>query len=94
MPVLSGTELPEVLGRFGSDVGEELHLDTAGRNASDGYVEEDDGVFSIWGPLMPLHSPIPSSPCYSARHSASASTMFRVCSKPCFKSFFNQLLFI
>lgn len=46
---------PEVLGGLGGDVGEELHLDAAGRNGADGDVEENDGVLGVGWPLVPLH---------------------------------------
>lgn len=36
--------IPEVFGGFGSNVGEELHLDTTGGDVSDGYVEEDNRI--------------------------------------------------
>lgn len=36
--------IPEVFGGFGSNVGEELHLDTTGRDVPNGYVEEDNRI--------------------------------------------------
>lgn len=51
---------PEVFGGFGSDIGEELHLDAASGNVTDGYVEEDDWVLWVGRPHVPLHS-APSS---------------------------------
>lgn len=41
---LAGTELAEVFGCFGDDVGEKLHLNAAKRFAAEGHVEEDDRI--------------------------------------------------
>lgn len=49
---------PEIFGGFGGKVGEDFHLDTTGGNGADGDIEEDDGVFRVWGPLVPLHRSI------------------------------------
>lgn len=60
-PVLAGAELPEIFSRFGGDVGEKLHLNATGGDGADGDVEEDNRVFRVWRPLMPLHRRIPGS---------------------------------
>lgn len=48
--------MPEVFGGFGGDVGEELHLDAAGGDGTDGDVEEDDWVLGVRGTHVPLHA--------------------------------------
>lgn len=46
---------PEVLSGFGGNVGEELHLDTTGGDATNRDVEEDDWVFRVRWSDVPLH---------------------------------------
>lgn len=55
VPEFTSTELPEVLGGFGGDVGEKLHLDATRGDAADRDVEEDDWVFRVRWSDVPLH---------------------------------------
>lgn len=52
--------VPEIFGGFGGDIGEELHLDAAGGDVTDGDVEEDDRILWVRRPHVPLHR-VPSS---------------------------------
>lgn len=52
---------PEVFGGFWGNVGEEFHLDSTGGNSTDGYIKENDWVFRVWWPLVPLYCRVPSS---------------------------------
>lgn len=47
--------LPEVFGGFRSNIGEELHFDSAGGDVADRDVEEYNRVLGAGWPLVPVH---------------------------------------
>lgn len=49
--------VPEILGRLGGDVCEQLHLDPPSRYRPDSDVEEDDRVLRVRRPQVPIHRP-------------------------------------